>query len=78
MVNSRFKKTAEHLRFHVSDQNPDISKSEMIKHEGYEKQHTIESNFCRKRAKKRKYTETLATVPSRRMMVICIFSFNPS
>ena len=59
MVNSRFKKTAEHLRFHVSDQNPDISKSEMIKHEGYEKKHTIESNFCGKRTKKSKYTETL-------------------
>ena len=76
MVNSRFKKTAEHLRFHVSDQNPDISKSEMIKHEGYEKKHTIESNFCGKRTKKSKYTETLAMVLSRGMVVICIFSFN--
>lgn len=45
----------------------------MIKHEGYEKQHKIESNFCGKRAKKRKYTETLAMVLSRGMVAICIF-----
>lgn len=30
-------KRVEYLHFHVSNQDPNISKSEKIKHEGYEK-----------------------------------------